>query len=333
MRTQRQQERQELREHIAGLLRSFMRGKQNRLDANETGILARQLEHQLSKEKEIGYTPLRTLSFFPVSSEIDPGAESFRYEIWDQVGVAKIIANYADDLPMVDVVASEVFGSVKSIGDGYQYSRQDLRRSAKSGRNLPQRKRKAARAAMDRKIDNIAAGGEEASKLYGVLTHPNITILAAGTPGTGTDTEWTEGDKTNLEILADLHDLADETWLDTHTKFAADTMLLPPDRLRFIARTPMSVDNSVSILDTFLKATKTIKNVDSWHKLSTAGADGGPSALAYVRDPEVLEFHLPMGFTEHEPQVRNLAFVVPCEARVAGFAVYEPLGVVRMDGI
>jgi hypothetical protein len=325
------QERQARRDQIAVLISGFMTGRVNRLDANETAVLARQLEHRLSIEKEVGYTPLKTLSFFPVSTEIDPGAESFSYEEWDQTGMAKIIANYADDLPMVDVVAREVFGAIKSLGDGYQYSRQDLRRSAKSGRNLPQRKRKAARSAMDRKIDAIAALGDKPSKLRGVLTHPNITIMVAANPGTGTDTEWSEGDKTNLEILADLYNLTDRPWLDTHEKYAADTLLLPPERLRLVARTPMSVDNSVSILDTFLKGTKFIKNVDSWSKLSTAGVGGTPAAVAYKRDPEVIEFHLPMGFTEHEPQVRNLAFVVPCEARVGGIALYEPLAVVRMD--
>lgn len=320
------------RELIVDAIQRTMTGE-DRLDANQTAVLARQLEHQLSMEKEVGYRPLKALSFFPVSTEIDPGAESFRYEEYDGTGVAKIVGNYADDLPMVDVVANEVFGSVKSVANGYQYSRQDLRRAAMSGKSLPQRKRRLARLAVDRKIDEIMSFGEAAAKLRGVLNHPNITVIAASLPGAGSDPEWGGADKTTLEILDDLHELADRVWLDTYENYMADTLLLPPERFSHVARTPMSADNSKTILQSFLESTRFIRNVDSWHKLSTAGADGGPAALAYRRSPEVLEAHMAMTFTEHEPQVKNLAFLVPCEARTGGVSIYEPLAVVRMDGV
>src|SRR5688572_4127359 len=182
-------------------LRQIMTGPAYRLDANETTALVQQLEHQLAIEKEIGYTPLKTLSFFPVSREIDPGAETWSYEEWDHVGMAKIIANYADDLPMVDVIAKKITGVVQSAGVGYMYSRQDLRRAAKSGKPLSARRRRAARLAFDRLMDKIAAVGDAKAKLRGVLTHPNLPIIAAATPGTGTDTTWPGGDKTSKEIL------------------------------------------------------------------------------------------------------------------------------------
>jgi len=282
----------------------------------------------------VGYTPLRSLLYFPINTEIDPGAETYSYDEWDQTGVAKIIANYADDLPMVDVVVSEVTGKIRSLGDGYQYSRQDLRAAAKSGRPLPARKRLAARAAVDRLIDRIAAVGDAPSKLRGVLTHPNLPILGAAAPGTGSDSKWNGGDKTAKEVLSDMMALDAEVGLNTHENRFSDSLLLPPTRLAYISGTPYgAAENSDSILTVFKKNAQNIRNIASWHKLETAGEDGGPAALTYWNNPQALQFMLVLPFTEYEPQIKGLAFQVPCEARVGGMAIYEPLSLARMDGI
>ena len=307
----------------------------DRLDANETAVLARQLEQTLSKEMERRYTPLRALLFFPLSTELDPGTETWRYEMWDEMGMAKIISNYADDLPLVDIKSEEFFGRVQSLGDAYQYSRQDLRRAAKTGRPLNQRKRRAARRAYDRKVDDIASTGDAAAGLPGFLNHKNIPIIAAADPASGSDTSFTGGDKTPKEIVLDLNRLARTPFSNTNENWDADALLLPPTELDYIRETPYGTEeNSDSILTVFLKNNGRIRNVDSWSKLATADAAGtGPRAAVYRRDPEVVELHLPMPFTEHEPQVKNLAFVVPCEGRIAGIFLYEPLACAFMDGI
>jgi hypothetical protein len=247
--------------------------------------------------------------------------------------MAKIIANYADDLPMVDVVAHEEFGAVKSIGDAYQWSTEDLRAAAMSGRPLPERRRRAARRAFDRRVDDIAARGDAKAKLPGILTNPNLPVITAANPASGTDTEWNAGDKTNLEILEDLFELTDRPFIETHEEHSATSLLLPPSRLTFLERTPLSVDNSETLLSYFKKNTRSVREIAGWHKLETAGEDGGPAALAYERNPEVLEIVLPLPFTEREPQARNLAFVVNCEGKIGGVVLYKPLATVRMDGI
>lgn len=302
-----------------------------RLDANETAVLVQQLEHMLSREQQIRYAPLKALSFFPVSAEVDPGADTYSYEVWDEVGMAKIIANYAHDLPIVGISARKVTGTLHSMGVGYMFSRNDMRRAAKSGKPLVDRRRAAALRAMDRKADAIVSTGENEAGLMGILNHPNITIMAAADPGTGSDTTWNGGDKTNAEILADLNELAKSAWLATKENWAADTLLLPPERFTFLKETPWSADHTDSILTVFLKNSSFIRNVDSWGKLSTAGANDGPAALAYKRDPMCLEFHYPMRPSAYEPQAQGLNFLVPMEARIGGIALYEPLSVVRMD--
>ena len=77
-----------------------------------------------------------------------------------------------------------------------------------------------------------------------------------------------------------------------------------------------------------------ITDVDFWHKLDLADAAGtGPRMVTYQRDPEVLELVIPQEFEQFPPQARNLAFVVPCHARVGGVVVYYPLAIVYTDGL
>jgi hypothetical protein len=302
-----------------------------RLDANETAVLVKQLEHMLSREQEIKYAPLKALMFFPANTEIDAGAETYTYPVYDERGVAKIIANYANDLPQVGIESRQVTGKLHSIGVGYSFSRQDVRRAAKSGVPLQDRKRRAALRALERLVDTLASTGDAAHGIDGALNHPNITILAAADPGTGTDTTWNGGDKTNAEIIADLNAGAKSAWIATKENFQADTLLLPPERFTFLTETPYSTQTTDSIATVFLKNTKFIKNIDSWGKLSTAGANGGPAALYYARNKECVEIMYPMKPQFYEPQVKGLMFEIPAEARVGGVAVYEPLTLVRQD--
>ena len=70
-----------------------------RLDANESIFFARELEYVKSKAYDVKYPANNALALFPVSTEADAGADYISYESYDMIGMAKIIANYADDLP------------------------------------------------------------------------------------------------------------------------------------------------------------------------------------------------------------------------------------------
>ena len=68
-------------------------------DSNESMFLQRQLDYIKTQTYDIKYAELKARKLIPVSSEADPGAEKIFYRSYDQSGIAKIIANYADDLP------------------------------------------------------------------------------------------------------------------------------------------------------------------------------------------------------------------------------------------
>ena len=113
-----------------------------RLDANESIFFARELDYVKSKAYDVKYPANNALALFPVSSEADAGADTISYESYDMVGMAKIISNYADDLPRADVKGTLNTVKVFSIGVSYGYSTKDIRRSRMAGKNLLPAKRK-----------------------------------------------------------------------------------------------------------------------------------------------------------------------------------------------
>lgn len=306
-----------------------------RLDARATAALALELEDVRAQTYDIKYPTLKARTLIPVDTSVDPGAESVAYKQWDEYGMAEIIANYADDLTMVDTLAEKFTSPIESLGKGYQYSIQDLRRAAMSGSNLDQRRARAARRSIERSIDEIASVGNAKSKLKGLINHPNVTILTAANDGTST--RWVGGratPKTSLLIQKDMHTAITQIWTATKQVHEANTIVLPTTEYGHISQTPVGTDNQTTILRSFLANNPSIDMVDFWYKLDTADAAGtGPRMVVYQRDPEIMELVIPQEFEQFPPQARNLAFIVPCHARIGGVLMYYPLAVAYMDGI
>ena len=90
---------------------------QNRLDSAESVFLARQLTYIRTQTLTVKKAPLNAFSVFPVQTDIPSGAETAIQYVYDSVGMAEIISNYADDLRRVDVVAREQAVKVFCLGE------------------------------------------------------------------------------------------------------------------------------------------------------------------------------------------------------------------------
>ena len=300
-----------------------------RQDAKFTAAIDQQLEHVKAQTYDIAYPELKARRFFPVSNEVDSGAETISYLQWDDFGMAEIIANYADDISMVDTLAEKFSSPVHSLGKGYQYSVQDLRRAAMAQNQLDSRRARACRRAIERGMEEIAAVGNAKGKLKGALNHPNIPVLTATTDGTST--RWVGGrtvPKTAALIQKDMHDGVGSIRTTTKEVYSPDTILLATVEFGHISQHPVGVDNQMTVLKSFLANSPYVTDVDSWYKLDT-----GPRMMIYPRNPEIMTLEIPQEFEQFPPQARNLAFVVPCHSRVGGLIVYYPLAAAYMDGI
>ena len=135
---------------------------------------ARQLEVVRNKIYEEKLPQMNGLSLVPISSEAPEWAETITEKTYSSAGMAKIIANYADDLPRADVAAQERAVKVKSIGASYGYNLQELQAAVANRTDLPRVKGRAARRAVEIKMNQIALLGDEEYGLNGFINHPNL---------------------------------------------------------------------------------------------------------------------------------------------------------------
>lgn len=301
-------------------------GRQARMDADETAMLALQLEQMLSRAYEAEYPELKARLFIPVSNEVASGANSFAFEETDHVGEAKILANLSDDPPSVEISGTKVSHAIVSIGDMYHYSLQDIRAAAFSGQPLSARKAIAARRAFERKLDEIAAvGAPDFGIASGLLNNSSVNIASLAAAGA-----WST--KAGSAMLDDLNALVTEQVTQSKGLYRGSLVLLPISQYLLASQTYMSTDNTESVLTTFQRLNAGIR-VDWWDKLDGAGAGPSDRAVLFEQSPDVLELQIPQEFEVLPPQAHNYGFKTLCHGRTAGTAVYRPLGITYMDGI
>lgn len=312
-----------MNQHLAFVLASIG----CRMDAKFTAVLEKQLEFVKTRTYDIVYPEMKARQIIPVNNDVDPGAETITYRQWDDFGMAVIIANYGDDLPLIDALVEEFQQKVHGIGAAYQWSIQDLRRSAMAGAQLDQRRARAARRSIEQQIENIAALGNAKAGLRGFAKHPNVPLVS---PTTG---NWASA--TSDQIIVDLNKLATSIVTTNKETFLPDTLVLDISRYNLIATKRLSTtgDTNQTVLEGWLSSNPWVTNVGTWNKLALAdAANTGPRLVCYKRDEEVLTLEIPQEFEQFPPQAKNLAFQVPVHARIGGVIVYYPIAMAYMDG-
>lgn len=302
-------------------------GGSRRLDAAESIYLQNQLTRIRARVYEKKYPNLKARTLVPVAQDVDPDDNIVKYTQFDQVGAAKIISAYADDLPRADVTGKEFTAQLRHLGSSYGYDLYEIRKSAKRGTNLPQRKANAARRAIDELIEKLTRIGDADHGILGLLNQPNALVYTVPV-GTG-GTTWTT--KTGDEIIADMLGIGDFIVNTTNEGEVADTLLLPRTSYQVIRR--KRLDAQLTVLAFFRQTSETLTNITTWGDLETAGAGSTRRMVAYRRDPDALELFLPEEFTQLEQERRGLEFVTDCVATCGGVVAYLPFSIAYGDGI
>ena len=316
---------------------AIMASEGTRFDSAEDAsvFFARELDHVKAQSYDVEYPELTALHLFPQTSEADPGAETITYYTYDKTGLAKIIDNYSTDLPRADVTGKPSFAKIKSIGDSYGYSAQEMRASRLAGKSLDARKGESARYQIDALTNKIAWCGDEESGLMGVLSEgQNIPMYAITAGKDSNKTSWLE--KTADEILADVNGMARQVAKITKNVERPDTLCVPADVFMDIS-TRRIPDTDTTILKFLLDNQPYIKKIIPAPELQADNVDvnsyGKNLLVLYTDDPDKMAFEEPMPFYQHPAQNKNLEVEVPCESRVAGLMLYYPLSALIVAGV
>ena len=306
-------------------------------DADDASVFfARELDYIKAKTYDRLYPELTALKLFPVSSEVNPGAETTTYYGYEKTGFAKIIQNYATDLPRTDVKGKPTTAHIKSIGDSYGYSVQEMRASRYAGKSLDVRKAESARYAIDREINRIAWAGDEEAGLMGVLSAwNNVPLYTPDLNGGGTSTQFK--DKTPEEILRDFSGAIASMAALTMDVERPDTIAAASDAYVYLSTTPRSALSDKTILMWLLDNLPDIKEIVRCPELNgNSGINpyaGQNVMILYRNDSDKLTIENPLLFYQYPVQPVKLEMEIPCEARTAGAILYYPLSILIVPGI
>lgn len=301
-----------------------------RLDHDEQVFFDEQLALVKSRTYDVKHKALKALTLLPVSTEQDGGADKIIWRSYDQVGMAKIVADYANDFPRADIAGEEHITPVKDLGASYGYSLKEIRRAQKARVSLDAKRAEAARRSIDELQDKIAWFGNAKAKLPGFINAQGISEYVAAN-GAGGGKAWSG--KTADEIVADFAGLITAASEATNGIENPDTVILPLSLYNKLMTTPYGSNRDKTIMGFIRENYPQITRIDWVSDLAGAGAGNTNRVMAYSRDPLKVEVQIPQRFEQFPPQQTGLVYDIICSQSTGGTIVYYPLSVVFCDGL
>jgi len=268
---------------------------------------------------------IRTL--FNVKTDVDPGAETYSYDVIKRSGVAKILGPNSNDIPLVDGDMERHTLQIYSVATGFKIGIQEMRQAQLTNTPLDTTKAGFARKAIAEKENQIAWKGEDDYNISGILNTTGIQTFTVDDSGEGDSTEWE--DKDGMKIIADIRKAVGKVnKLAGHT---VDTMVLPTEYYEKL-QVPVSEYDTRPILE-YLQASGWFSTISKSDDLEKEGDGDSDCFLVFDSSSEVAELLLPMDITRHEEEYAFPNMKVPLEERTGGMIIRYPMAFCRADGI
>lgn len=280
---------------------------------------------------------LDATKFIPAQGGISPWVTSWAYKVISEVGMAKFIADYADDLPPVSRLMTMKSIGIKTIGDSYSYSEFELQQWLTAGIDVSRDDAETARRKIDEKVDEVLLVGDESQGVTGLFNNENVTVVASSAGASG-KTQLKE--KTVDEIVATVQSWIDAAYAMNKGTLTLDSVILPHAAFSHLATKRVSDYDGTTVLS-YLKTLFAAQGIVNWSEsrkldgMGTEDSDGNPTdrAVLYKKAASVVSYVLPVPFKQKEPQVHALHYMVPCYARIGGTVIKNPKGIVYADGV
>ncbi|WP_436704253.1 DUF2184 domain-containing protein [Lactiplantibacillus plantarum] len=261
-------------------------------------------------------------SLFPTIPGVNPGSETYGYSVLTRSGAAKIIANGADDLPLVDEDIHRAFQPIYTIADGIHFTYQEVRAAQMAGQPLDTIKAATARRAIAEKENDIIFNGEKSVNIKGLTSIEGIQAISADkTFATSTGAEMQETLRKAKALI---------TKLPGYTG-ARLKLVLPPDEFE-------SLNSRYSDYDarTVLKVVQDagwFQSIETTTALAGKGDKDTDCAMIFDSTANTAGFLLPMDITQYPQENRYPKIVVPFDERTGGLVIKTPYAIVKLSGI
>lgn len=301
-------------------------------DAQEAmAFLVSQLAYTENNVFQRQYQPMQYEQLLPISYEAGEYADSIRYEIYDYAGRGKRTSGKGKDINLVDVAYADKSFGVMNGNVGYDYTQEELRRTAFLRRPISERKMAAAIEAYQRHMNDVGLFGETASGITGLFNNANVPQGNAPTGG------WGSASADN--ILADINALIQTVWANTAYNDQVTDIVIAPGAFSTISYKPRSTTSDTTILQ-FIKQNNVAKvqrgqdiNFTPGFGLDTAGVGSTRRMVGYVKSDTRVVMHIPLPLRFLAPQLIGLSVQVPGEYKYSGVEFRYPKSAYYMDGI
>lgn len=291
-------------------------------------LSARDLEQIDNTLYEPKAEELTARTVFPLKTDIHPGAETYGYNVMTRSGAAKIVANGADDIPLVDTDITRQTAKIYSIMAAFHYTQQELRANQLAGMSVDATKAATVRRAIAEKENKIAWIGDADYGIVGVVNAPGIQVEAVAQGKSGS-TKWK--DKTSEEIVEDCRKLRAKITVLPGYGSANLILAVPPAQFEELNRRYSDYDarTIMRVIEENKWFTKIVRVPD----LAGAGTSKSDSLLILNNDPETTQLVIPMDLTRYPEEYKFPRVKVPCEERCGGVIIRFPYAIIRGDGI
>lgn len=282
---------------VTGLASAFasMHSHQDGFDPSLSLAKARELEFKYAEVLREEF-PSPNGFLFSQDSSVPAGARTHTVQRYYEAGEPTVY-RAGKEIPKIDLGKGEESFNIEHyvIGDDFDIFAEmsaefmDLNRAAEGLRVM--------RDALVRFANQMIWKGSAAHKLYGVLNYPWLRKFVSAqvfAPGQST-----------LAMVQELHRIANLPSNTSDNTFAPNAMFIGQRLYNFISTTPMSVDNSKSVLQTFLEQSPSILTVRGAWELNAAGPGGTDGILAYRDDRLGVQNVVVAGVTPLAPESRG----------------------------
>jgi len=300
-----------------------------RADSAENIHFARELEHIIPEMFEFEHARINARKVFPIDRSAGPTADKITFRQFTKVGQAKIISDYENNIPLVNVFGEEFTGNVRSIAIAAMWSLNEIRKSTSVGRPLDREQSDAAREAMLRLENKLAFNGDPDNGLVGLFTDPNIPTTTVVDPGGGT--EWVN--KTAQQIYDDMCTCGNTIVETTGDVEAPSRLLLPTAQYNLAFCQNFGAGTDTTTLRYYLNNNPYIKEVMPVRELKGAGTGGSDVMIAYEPNMSKLRLNIPLEVEQLPPQEVDLNVKVIYHQRFGGLTVHKPYSLHICEGI
>lgn len=255
------------------------------------------------------------LTMFQQEPGINEGAKWAGYRMYSAEGMAKIMAAFGTDMPMMSAKGREYFALMYDIGLGYGYTYSDVMAAAMSGTPLDNILALNTREAHERTVSNLLWRGNKEYQIVGFIEHPNIPRVAvAGGWATA------DGDKICDDVSAII------AAVNTTKIYEVNEFHMPSKAWARIQGLRLS-----GTLGTVLSFLRTSYPEVTFRKNSDLDDDGICIALANNR--RHFAQATPVLFRQLPVQRSGLDLSIPCLSRSAGVIVRAPLAAAKSSKV